>query len=152
MTIREIKSNQIKSNQIKSNQIKSNQIKSNQIKSNQIKSNQIKSNQIKSILISFITMMIINIINININIILLLRGAARGARTHWRPTIRLGILGPDQVSQAEEQHSGHANSTRPFDLPGSSGTPSTKPNLRRGPILQAGQDVGLQKQTSRESS
>ena len=57
-------------------------------------------------------------------------------RTH-----RLG-----QISSAEGQHSGHANSTRPLDILCSSGTPSAKPNLRRGPILQAGQDVQSRRQ------
>ena len=56
-----------------------------------------------------------------------------------REEIRLGLPGPDQVSPAEEQQSGHANSTRDFELLGSSGTPSPKPNLRRGSILQSGQ-------------
>ena len=74
------------------------------------------------------------------------KGAVRGVRTYSIPTIRLGIPGPDRFSSAEEQHSGHANSTGPVDLLGPSGTPSVKPNLRRGPILQAGQDVQSRRQ------
>ena len=50
------------------------------------------------------------------------------------------VSGPDQVSSAEE-HCGHANSTRPIDLLGPTGTPSAEPNLRRGSILRAGQNV-----------
>ena len=44
------------------------------------------------------------------------KGAARGARTHSRPTIRLGLPRPDQVSPAEGQRSGNANSTRALDF------------------------------------
>ena len=64
-------------------------------------------------------------------------GAARGARTHTR------MSGPDQVSPAEEQHGRHANGTRPIDLVGPTVSPSAEPNLRRGSILQAGQNVLL---------
>ena len=55
--------------------------------------------------------------------------------------MRVGISGPGQISLAEEQHGRHAKGTRDYDLLGSSGTPPTKPNLLRGPILQAGEDV-----------
>ena len=56
-------------------------------------------------------------------------------------TIRVGISGPDQVSSAEEQHGGHANGTRPIDVLGQTGNPFAEPDLRRGLILQAGQNV-----------
>ena len=71
-------------------------------------------------------------------------------RGHTRsPLFRLGLRGPDQVSPAEGHDGGHADSTRPFGLLGSSGTASAKPNVRRGSILQVGQR--RTKQTSRES-
>ena len=61
-------------------------------------------------------------------------------RGHSRTTIRVGISGPDQVSSAQGQHSRRANGARPIDLLGPTGTPSAGPNLRRGSILQAGQN------------
>ena len=77
------------------------------------------------------------------------KGAARGARTHSSTTIREGILGLDQISSAEGQHGWHANGTRPINLLGSTGTPSAEPNLRRGSILQTGQNVQSRRQENR---
>ena len=67
------------------------------------------------------------------------KGAARGARTHPRTTIRVGVSGPDRVSSAEGQHGRHANGTTPIDLQGPTENPSAEPSLRRGSMLQAGQ-------------
>ena len=39
------------------------------------------------------------------------KGTARGARTHTRPTLRMGISGPGQLSPAERQRSGNENGT-----------------------------------------
>ena len=59
------------------------------------------------------------------------KGAARGTRAQTRPTLRLGLLGPAQVSPAEV-HSG---------LLGPTGTALTNINMRRCAILLAGQNV-----------
>ena len=62
-------------------------------------------------------------------------------RDHFstRTTIRVG--GPDQVSSVEEHHGRHANGTRLIDVLGQTGTPFAEPDMRRGPILQSGQNV-----------
>ena len=67
--------------------------------------------------------------------------AARGARTHTRPTLRVGISGPGQVSPAEGQRSGSENGTGHSDLLGPTGTALTNSNMRPSAILQAGQNV-----------
>ena len=53
--------------------------------------------------------------------------------------------GPPFVNRGATQWA-REQRTRPFDLLGSSGTPSTKPNLRRGSTLQAGRDVKRRRQ------
>ena len=68
------------------------------------------------------------------------KGAARGAKTHPRTTIRVGISGPDQVCSAEGHHGRHANGTRPCRFIGPDWNPAEL-NLRRGSILQARQNV-----------
>ena len=65
----------------------------------------------------------------------------RGERTHTRPAIRVGILGPGQVSSAEGERSGSKNGTGHNDPLGSTGTAVTKADLRRGAFLQAGQNI-----------
>ena len=68
-------------------------------------------------------------------------GTARGARTHSRTTIRVGISGLDQISAAEVQHCRHENGTWPIDILGPIGTFSSDPKFRRGSILQSGHNV-----------
>ena len=65
------------------------------------------------------------------------KGAARGERTHTRSAIRVGILGPGQVSPAEGQRSGNENGTGHSDSLGQTGTALASADLRRGAILQA---------------
>ena len=72
--------------------------------------------------------------------------ADQSGKSTARGNIRKALSGLDQVSPSEGRRGGHENSTRPFDLLGSSGHPSTKPNLRRGSILQAGQGVQSRRQ------
>ena len=61
-----------------------------------------------------------------------------GARTHTRPTLRLGLV---KSLQQWRQRSGNENGTGHSDLLGPTGTALTKSNVRRGAILQAGQNV-----------
>ena len=69
------------------------------------------------------------------------KGAARGTRTHTRPTLRVGISG--------RQRSGSENGKGRSDLLGPTGTALTNADLRRGAFLQAGEK--RTKQTSKET-
>ena len=72
----------------------------------------------------------------------------RGERTHTRSTIRVGILGLGQVSPSEAQRSGRENSTGHSDILGQTGTALSFADLRRGTLLQAGQNVQSRHQES----
>ena len=70
------------------------------------------------------------------------RGHTRGSPFVW------AYLGLINSPPAERLRSGHVKSTKHLDLLDSSGTPSANPNLRRGSILQAGQNVQSRRQES----
>ena len=72
-----------------------------------------------------------------------LRGESATGRTrvYPRPTVRLGIPGSDKDPPSEAQRSWSANGAGNRGLLGPPGTASASPNLRRGEILQAGQNV-----------
>ena len=71
------------------------------------------------------------------------KGAERGARASPRPTLRVGVPGPGQVSSAERHKSGSTKGTGNSELPGPTGSSLSlsSPNMRRGAILQTGQNV-----------